>query len=81
VAGRDRFESTKEHFEIIRAVAENRPDDAERFARQHVQRSAESIAKLDLQDAWVAGRPKLTDQNGVPARAPDLLPAGKSPSD
>lgn len=45
VTNRDREDIHAEHSAIVRAVAEDRPDDAERVAREHVRRSAQSIAE------------------------------------
>ncbi len=33
----------EEHFEILDAIARNMPDEAERFARQHVERARQMI--------------------------------------
>ena len=37
----------KEHLAVVEAVANNQPDEAERLARLHVARSAESINCLE----------------------------------
>lgn len=43
VTNRDRDEVLEEHLAIVNAVATNKPDKAEKFARQHVAASTESI--------------------------------------
>jgi DNA-binding GntR family transcriptional regulator len=43
ITGRDRDEILREHLAIVRAVADNDPDAAERLAREHVGLSAKSI--------------------------------------
>lgn len=42
VSDRNRDEILKEHLAIVKAIADNQPDDAEKFARQHVVTSAQS---------------------------------------
>jgi DNA-binding GntR family transcriptional regulator len=44
VTDRDRDELLREHVAMVRAVADNQPEEAERLARAHVRRSAEAIA-------------------------------------
>ena len=47
-----------EHLRIVEAIAENRPEDAERFAREHVantrQAMQEQIIEGDFAPQWVA---------------------------
>jgi len=43
VTDRDREEVLEEHLAVVKAVAANQPDMAEKFARQHVVASTESI--------------------------------------
>lgn len=45
VTNRDPASLLMEHLAIVDAIAENRSDDAEALARQHVRRSADSIAQ------------------------------------
>lgn len=43
---RNAEELLKEHSDIVRAIAENKPDEAEKLARVHVARSAASIREM-----------------------------------
>lgn len=47
VTDRDPDELLKEHLAIVEAVVSNQPEDAERLARLHVSRSAESIVNTE----------------------------------
>ena len=45
VTNRQPDQLLEEHLAVVEAVADNRPDDAERLARQHVTKSADSIIR------------------------------------
>ena len=56
-ASRDPREVYEEHLEIVKAIEDNLPDEAERLAREHVSKARKTIeqqaAKNEFTPKWV----------------------------
>jgi DNA-binding GntR family transcriptional regulator len=65
-ASRDPHEVYEEHLQIVKAIEENLPDEAERLARQHVGKARRTIeqlaAKNEFTPKWVDDSQRLQKQ-------------------